>query len=60
MWVSSLGEEDPLEEQMATHASILAWKVLWTERAWWVNPWGCKELDMTEHLHTKQRESSLQ
>ena len=31
MWVRSLGWEDPLEEEMATHSSILAWKILWTE-----------------------------
>ena len=31
MWVQSLGWEDSLEEDMATHASILAWKILWTE-----------------------------
>ena len=30
-WVLSLGEEDPLEEGMATHSSILAWKIPWTE-----------------------------
>ena len=29
--VRSLGREDPLEEEMATHSSILAWKILWTE-----------------------------
>ena len=29
--VQSLGQEDPLEEEMATHASILAWKIPWTE-----------------------------
>ena len=31
MWVSSLGEEDPLEKGMATHSSILAWRIPWTE-----------------------------
>ena len=31
MQVQSLGQEDPLEEGMATHASILAWKISWTE-----------------------------
>ena len=31
MWVLSLGREDPLEEEMATHLSILAWKIPWTE-----------------------------
>ena len=31
MWVSSLGQEDPLEEGMAIHSSILAWRIPWTE-----------------------------
>ena len=31
MWVRSLGQEDPLEEEMATDSSILAWKIPWTE-----------------------------
>ena len=31
MWVRSLGQEDPLEEDMATHSSILAWRIPWTE-----------------------------
>ena len=30
-WVQSLGPEDPLEKEMATHSSILAWKIPWTE-----------------------------
>ena len=30
-WVQSLGQEDPVEEEMATHSSILAWKLPWTE-----------------------------
>ena len=30
-WVRSWGQEDPLEEEMATHSSILAWKIQWTE-----------------------------
>ena len=30
-WVQSLGWEDPLEEEMATHSSILAWRIPWTE-----------------------------
>ena len=30
-WVQFLGQEDPLEKEMATHSSILAWEVLWTE-----------------------------
>ena len=31
-WVQSLGQEDPLEKAMATHSSILAWRILWTEK----------------------------
>ena len=30
-WVQSLGQEDPLEEEMGTHSSTLAWKIPWTE-----------------------------
>ena len=30
-WVQSLGQEDPLEEKMATHSSLLAWEIPWTE-----------------------------
>ena len=30
-WVPSLGQEDPLEKEMATHSSTLAWKIPWTE-----------------------------
>ena len=30
-WVQSLGQEDPLEEEMATHSSILTWRIPWTE-----------------------------
>ena len=32
MWVRSLGQEDPLEEEMASHSSILAWRIPWTEK----------------------------
>ena len=31
MWVLSLGQEDPLEKEMATHSSILAWQIPWPE-----------------------------
>ena len=31
-WARSLGQEDPLEKRMTTHASILAWRILWTEK----------------------------
>ena len=32
-WVQSLGWQDPLEKEMATHSSILAWRIPWTEEA---------------------------
>ena len=48
-WVRSLGWEDPLEKEMATHSSILAWRIPWTEELGGPqSPWGHEELDMTE------------
>ena len=35
VWVQSLDWEDPLEEDMAIHSSILAWRILMDRRAWW-------------------------
>ena len=46
----SLGGEDPLEKGMATHSSILAWKIPWTRNLVGYSPQSCKELDMTERL----------
>ena len=43
--VQSLGQKDPLEKGMATHSSILAWRIPWT-----VSPWGHKEMGVTERL----------
>ena len=54
MWetqVQSLGQEDLLEKEMATHSSILAWKIPWMEEPVGYSPWGCKESDTTEQLH---------
>ena len=48
MWVQSLGGEDPLEKEMATHSSFLAWKIPWTEKLEGCSPWGHKESDRTE------------
>ena len=45
--VQSLGQEDPLEKEMATHSCILAWKIPWTEERDRLQP-VCKELDTTE------------
>jgi len=41
-WVQSLGQEDPLEKEMATHSSILVWRIPWTEE-----PGRSQESDMT-------------
>ena len=46
--VQSLGQEDPLEKGMATHSSILVWRIPWREDPG--SPWGCKESGMTERL----------
>ena len=53
--VPSLSREDPLEKGMATHCSILVWRIPWTEEPGGLQPWGCKESDTTEQLtHTQQ------
>ena len=48
-WVWSLDWEDLLEEEMATHSSILAWEVLWQRSLVGFSPWGPRASDMTEH-----------
>ena len=47
-WVRSLGWEDPLEKEMATHSSILAWRIPWTEELGGLQSTGCEELDTTK------------
>ena len=49
-WVRSLGWEDPLEEGMATHSSIFAWRIPMDRGAWRAAVCGHKESDMTEQL----------
>ena len=41
-WLQSLGWEDPLDKEMATHFGILAWKIPWTEEPGGLSPWGRK------------------
>ena len=48
--VQSLGLEDLLKKEMATHSSVLAWTIPWMEEPDRLQ-WGCKELDMTEQLY---------
>ena len=64
IWVQSLGWEDSLEKVMATHSSILAWKIPWTEKPGGLqsmgsqgySPWGRRGLDMTEQLTFSQEQ----
>jgi len=46
-WVQSLGWEDPLEKEMATHSSILVWEIPWTEEPGGLQSMGLQESDMT-------------
>ena len=48
MQVRSLGLDDPLEKEMATHSSILAWRIPWTEEPGGLQSMGSQESDMTE------------
>ena len=43
-WVRSLGQEDLLEKEMATHSSILAWKIPWTEELGWLLSMGSQRV----------------
>ena len=63
-WIRFLGQEDTLEKETATHSSILAWRIPWTEEPGGnpmdrghcslvgYSPWGCKESGTTERLST--------
>ena len=48
IWVRFLGQDDPLEEGMAIHFRILAWRIPWTEEHGRLQSTGHKESDMTE------------
>ena len=54
-WVRSLGQEDPLEKEMATHSSILAWRIPWTEEPGELQSMGSQKVrhnSHTQHIHT--------
>ena len=54
MQVQSLSQKDPLEEAMATHSSILAWKIPWTEEPSRLQSMGTQRIkhdSVTEHAH---------
>ena len=52
--VQSLGQEDPLEEKMLTHSSILAWEIPWTEEPGGLQPMGLQRV--RHNLVTKQKQ----
>ena len=54
-WVQSLGQEDPLEKEMTTHSSILAWEISWTEE-----PGGLQSLELQRVGHDLATEHSVQ
>ena len=54
IWVQSLGQEDALEKKMATHSSILAWEIPWTEKPRGLQSTGSQRVGynwVTEHRH---------
>ena len=54
-WVHSLGREDPLEKEMATHSSILAWRIHGQRSLAGYSSWGRRESDTTEPLRAAHR-----
>ena len=62
-WVRSLGWEDPLEKEMATHSSILAWRIPWTEEPGWATVHGIaksqtrlSDFIFSFHFHALEKE----
>ena len=48
IWVRSLGQEEPMEKKMASHPSILAWEIPWTEEPGGLQSMGLQRADITE------------
>ena len=60
MWVQSLGQYGSLEKGMATHSRILAWRIPWTEGAWWtIVHQIAEESDMTYRLNSSNYKFSF-
>ena len=58
-WILSLGQEDPLEKEMATHSSILPWKMPWTEKPGGSCPWSHTVRNNRAHTHTDTHTHTL-
>ena len=58
MLVQSLGWKDPLEKEMVTHSSLLAWRIPWTEEPGRLQSMGSQVLDTTERLNTYIHQST--
>ena len=58
-WVRSLVQEDPLEKEMATHSSILAWRILWTEEPGGLQSVGSQRVRHDSHKHTVQSDDQM-
>ena len=56
--VESLGQEDLMEKEIATHSSILMWEISWAEESGDPSPCGCKESYMAEHAQAHRTTSS--
>ena len=57
-WVQSLSQEDPLEKEMATHSSVLAWRIPWREEPGGLQSMGLqRSQDRTEELNYKNKSS---
>ena len=58
-WVQFLGREGPLEMEMATHSSILAWKITWTEELVGYSPWDCQSRTQLSSYTTTKTLTSI-
>ena len=62
MWVRSLGQEDPLKQEMATHSGMLSWKIAWTEEPGRLQSTGSQRVGhyrATEHTHTQEMDNLI-
>ena len=57
--IRSLGREDPLEKEMASHSSILAWRIPWTEEPGGLQSMGSQESDTTERLNNNNNNKMI-